>query len=314
MCSPKRAEVEAVKDELSRAGIVTEIRNNPTAEALGVTGIELWVKHERDFPEAANLYTKMQARSRGCSLDHSPRLQKGAGKPPGAVDGPQVEKDKVRPPGVDSTQASDPRLNKLEEDTAFLEKQLEEMLDFQKEVVAQCIAVRCKTRELHQALADVQAALCVENEKRAAAQEKQDEEVSALQGALQRERLDHEESELELQCERTKREQAEEQLGNSKTHEESLKKAQEKLEVQARLLQTHAAAVLRLRKEIEVLESQREEEKRSCFRLREDVAAERKARIAAEQRAEDPANAQRSLRLPSLFFRRLSTGKKEQSN
>lgn len=314
MRSPNRAEVEAVKDELNRAGIATETRNNPTAEALGVTGIELWVKHERDFSEAANLYAKMQPHCLGCSSDHSPKLQKRVGKPPGAVDGPQVEKDDGRPPGVDSIQASEPRLTKLEEDTAFLEKQLEEMLDFQKEVVAQCIAVRCKTRELHQALANVQAALCVENEKRAAAQKKQAEEVSELQGALQRERLDHEESELELQCERTKRERAEEQLGNSKTHEESVKKAQEKLEVQARLLQTHAAAVLRLRKEIEVLQSQREEEKRSCSKLREDVATERKARIAAEQRAEDPASAHRSLRLPSLFFRRLSTGKKEQSN
>ncbi len=309
MCSPNRAEVEALKDELGRAGIVTETRNNPTAEALGVTGIELWVKHEKDFSEAATLYAKMQAHSPGRPLDHSPKPQ----KPSGAVELPQVEPDKGRPLDVDPAHASEPRLHKLEEDTAFLEKQLEEMLDFQKEVATQCLAVRSKTRELRQALTDTHAALCVENEKRAAAQKKQAEEVSELQSDLHRERFELEQLEVQLQCERTRREQAEEQLGNSKTHEESLKKAQEQLELQARLLQTHVAAVLRLRREIETLESQREEEKKSCSKLREDVAVERKARIAAEQRAENPANTQRPLRLPSLFFGRLSS-KRAHSN
>ena len=61
MCSQSRAEIEAVKDELTKAGIATETRNNPMAEALGVNGLELWVQDERDFFNAANLFARMQA-------------------------------------------------------------------------------------------------------------------------------------------------------------------------------------------------------------------------------------------------------------
>ena len=62
---PDPAEIEALKNEFFMAGIVAEIRNNPVAEALGISGVELWVQDERDFFTASKLYAEMQDRASG---------------------------------------------------------------------------------------------------------------------------------------------------------------------------------------------------------------------------------------------------------
>src|SRR5206468_2834128 len=63
MCSQNRNEVEAVKKELLKAGIPSETRPHPVAEALGVNGLELWIQNERDFFDASKLYARLQGRA-----------------------------------------------------------------------------------------------------------------------------------------------------------------------------------------------------------------------------------------------------------
>src|SRR5262245_6655079 len=53
-------EVEEVRRELLKAGIASEKRRHPIAEAFGVSGVELWVQNERDFFNASQLYARMQ--------------------------------------------------------------------------------------------------------------------------------------------------------------------------------------------------------------------------------------------------------------
>lgn len=320
MCSLNRAEVEGVKEELSRAGIETETRNSAAAEALGVTGYELWVKREREFTDASNIYTTMQGRSRGAATTASPAAE--AGKARSTADPIRDGTDSSQNSGAKephSAQGS-PAPEPIEQDLAVLQKCIDEMLEFQRDVVAQCVSVRGKTSQLRQVFAEKQAALCNENQERAVAQRRQAEAVTNLQADLQRERSNREDIARQLEEERAKRQESEEQLSKEKqswhqegrTQEESLAKAQDKLDLQARLLQTHAAAVLKLKKELAALEEQRLEDRKLVARLREELAAERKTRLAAEREAE-AATAESSRSLPSLLFRRLAT-KKAPSN
>lgn len=322
LCSLNRAEVQAIREELSRAGIETETRNNATAEALGVTGFELWVKLERDFADAASLYAKIQARSRGGSSSVSSAIAP-AEKSRSAVEAPVLEKSGDSSAGAHERRcgtASQVPADPLEKDIAALEKRIEEMLEFQRDVVAQCVAVRGSTTQLRQAFTEKQASAFLENEKRAVAQRRQAEMVTSLEADLDRERLDRQQLTTQLEEARTKCQECEELLASEKenrheqgkSQEESLVKAQDKLDLQARLLQTHAAAVLKLRKELAALEGQRLEDRQLVSKLREELAAERKTRLAAEREAE-AALAEKSRSLPSLLFRRL-TPKKAQSN
>ena len=60
MCSTQHAEVGAVKRELFRAGIRSEIRSTG---ALNLTRLELWVENDNEFFEAQKHYANMQARA-----------------------------------------------------------------------------------------------------------------------------------------------------------------------------------------------------------------------------------------------------------
>src|SRR6516164_9190563 len=60
MCSQNKAEVEAVKKELLKAGIESETRKHSLAESFGVNAVELWVQDERNFFDAANVIARMQ--------------------------------------------------------------------------------------------------------------------------------------------------------------------------------------------------------------------------------------------------------------
>ncbi len=312
MCSQKRGEIEVAKAELSAAGITCEIRNNPTAEALGVTGIELWVKDESDFARAANLCAEIRARSRGCLSSTPANPAAGTNQHPVPPAAPQVEMVNGDPPAVDETSSTRPGealLDKLSKDCSFVEKQIEEILEFQREVASQCACAHAKVIELRQALVRAQAALTFENEELAAARAHDAEELARLQKALERQRLDREQIELQLEYERVNCQRTKERLTcetrqwqqQSESQANSLSQAQETVGVQAKLLQTHAAAVLKLRREIEALEAQTEQDRKSISKMREDMALERKARIAAEDRVQNAAAPAAALRLPSLF-------------
>src|ERR1051325_5334169 len=60
MTSGNENEVEEVRRELLKAGIASEKRRHPIAEAFGIGGVELWVENERDFFDASQLYAPMQ--------------------------------------------------------------------------------------------------------------------------------------------------------------------------------------------------------------------------------------------------------------
>src|SRR5262252_2247769 len=60
MCTGNENDVADVKNELLKAGIPAETRRHPIAEALGVTGVELWVENEQDFHDASEIYARLQ--------------------------------------------------------------------------------------------------------------------------------------------------------------------------------------------------------------------------------------------------------------
>src|SRR5438874_49540 len=62
MCAGHEREMELVKEELCKAGITSETRRHPVAEALGVGGVELWVQNEQDFSNASRVYNRLQGK------------------------------------------------------------------------------------------------------------------------------------------------------------------------------------------------------------------------------------------------------------
>ncbi len=60
--SKHRDEVGAVKSELFKAGIRSEIRTDPVAEALNVLRLEVWVENESDYLMASKIYDRLQAK------------------------------------------------------------------------------------------------------------------------------------------------------------------------------------------------------------------------------------------------------------
>jgi hypothetical protein len=283
MCSQSRAEIEAVKDELTKAGIATETRNNPMAEALGVNGLELWVQDERDFFNAANLFARMQAPAFLSSAEPDRAVLPLAHSDPLPVTDPTHSPSGAEAPDPERARSS-------------LEKQLDELLQSESQLASRCASLRNSMKQWGQAIAERQAGLAREIENRTAVERKQAEELSELRSALK-----HGEAES-LKLNQQRERERDEWHQQSKAREETLHKIQEKFLSQSRLLQTHEASVLKLRAEILELQRQREEDARSAAKLREELDLERKARFAAEQvsaeaekRIENAVLAQRSL-------------------
>ena len=163
------------------------------------------------------------------------------------------------------------------------------MLERESELVAECASLQSKMKELGQALAEGQAALARETESRAAAEREQAEELSGLQSALE--------------CERAERGRAEEQLGRDrhewqrqlKSRDDSLKETRKQLDSKSQLLQTQHAAMVELRDALLALELQRDADEKSLSGARKEAVMEREARLAAEERAEAAAEAQKIL-------------------
>lgn len=162
MCSPDRAEVEAVKEAFARAGIATEIQNNPVAEALGMSGAELWVMDERDWRRASTLYAEMRHGGPGDGEDamthpeaQTPDLHVSCEKP---------EAGKAAPPngGADdgnSLYGAEPPRAELEQASCLLEREIDQMLERENRLAAECASLRSKVNELDQALTEAQKQL-----------------------------------------------------------------------------------------------------------------------------------------------------------
>lgn len=278
MCSQKEAEVEAVRNELRKAGIASEKRTNPVAKALGVPGFELWVLDEQDFCEAARLYDELRARTAGKNggaiAEPSSEISgppASAGKPatpePSQPDGDPGDAE-PRPPG-------EPCRSELRQASTLLEKGIDEMIQHEGELAEECASLRSKVEELTKVLAREQAALAGEAERRKIAETNQAEQISGLVSALERERRDWER-----------------QL---KSRDDLLKQTRDELESMSGLLHDQQSAAATLTEAIGSLEMQREEYEKSLADARHEAATEQGARLAAEERAERATLAQESL-------------------
>ena len=277
MCSRDPAEIEALRGEFLKAGIAVATRNNPVAESLGISGVELWVTHERDFFTASKLFAEVRGRTTGkCGGTKAP-LQ-AEGRKSHHLDGP--EPGTAEPPnrgvnGSESRHTGEPQREELEQASSLLEKEIDEMLKRETELVTECASLRSKLEDIDQALAEARAALARETESRAAAEREQAEKLSGLESALE-----HERQEWQRQL---------------KSRDDALMVRQKQLEAKSQLLQTHQAAIVELRDAIVALEQQRSVSEEVLSGAREEAAMEREARQAAEERARAAAEAQKSL-------------------
>ncbi len=292
MCSRDPAEVEAVKNEFLKAGINVETRNNPVAESLGMNFVEMWVMDERDFFAASQLYAQIQDRASGsCAVTTTPTQAK---VPDLRICMNELETVNAEQPAQDINAtlpkpASGRQRQELEQASSLLEKEIDEMLERDNELAAECSSLRSKMKDLEHALAEGRAALARETESQAAAERAQAEKLSALQKALECERAQRAHSEEQL---RRERHESQQQL---KSRDDSLKETQKELESKARLIHTQQAAMLELKGAIAALELKREEDQKALAGAHEEAAMEREARFAAEQRAEAAVEAHQSL-------------------
>lgn len=292
MCSPDPTEIEVVKKECFKAGIAVETRSNPVAAALGISGVELWVMDERDFSNASKLYADMRNRTSwrcGGATAHpqaeAPDRCRGLAEPEAG----KAERPNRGVHDGNSKHASEPQREELEQASSLLEKEIDETLRHETELLTECGSLRSQIKGLGQALAEGQAAFARETESRAAAEREQAEKLSGLQSALE--------------CERAERARAEEQFGRERqewqrqlgSRDDALKEAAKQLDSKSQLLQTHQAAIVELRDTIVALELQQDAAAKSLSGAREEANMERQARLAAEERAAVAAEAQRSL-------------------
>ncbi len=247
MCSRDPAEVEALQNEFFKAGIAVATRSNPVAESLGIGAVELWVTDERDFFTASKLYAEMRDRTSGKCGGATVPLQ---AETPGQHHPKEPEPGKAKPPnrgvnGSNSKHANEPQREELEQASSLLEKEIDDMLKRESELVTECASLRSKMEEMGQALAEARAALGRETESRAAAEREQAKKLSGLQSAME-----HERHEWQRQL---------------KSRDESLKVSQKQLDAKSQLLQTHQAAIVELRDTI-VASEQQGQPAHSCLR------------------------------------------------
>ncbi len=291
-----------VRNELFKAGIRSETRRNPIADALGVDGLELWVEDEQDFSQATELYAELKGGASGKPgiAPASPQVE----VPEPAGDAAEPATEETPPPqgdasnadssepilndafanldnpqgdasSTDACEADEPGCEELRQASSFLEKGIEAMFRRERELMEECGSLKAKVEELAQALAQEQATVAREAESRTIAEKNQAEQISGLLSALERERQEWEQ-----------------QL---KSRDELLQETQGKLDSASRLLQTQQASDAALREEIVSLEMQREEYEKSLAEARAEAATEQEARLAAEERAEQAVLAQESL-------------------
>lgn len=258
MCAGHETEIELVKKELFKAGITSETRRHPLAEALGVSGVELWVQNEQDFFNASKVYTRLQGK---------------APSTPPPTPKPQISVRQPEKPGPASKDASKVESRpvvqqsclELKEASSLLQKGIEEMLLRESELANACTSLQGKVEELSQALGKAQADVAREIKGREAAERKEAEQVTGLLDTLARERKEWQEK--------------------LKSSDDSFKNAKEQVTSLSRLLQNQQAAATALKQELAALEIQRDQQERALSEARNETAAEREARVAAEERA-----------------------------
>jgi len=258
MCAGHETEIELVKKELFKAGITSETRRHPLAEALGVSGVELWVQNEQDYFNASKVYTRLQGKA--------PSTPPPAPKPQISVRQPEKSSTAPKDAGkAESRPVVQQSCLELKEASSLLQKGIEEMLLRESELANACTSLQGKVEELAQSLAKAQADVAREIKGREAAERKEAEQVSGLLDTLARERKEWQEK--------------------LKSSDDSFKNAKEQAASMSRLLQNQQAAAAALKQELAALELQRDQQERSLSDARKETATEREARAAAEERA-----------------------------
>jgi len=278
MCSTQQEEVGAVKSELFRAGIRSEIRSNPVAAALNITRLELWVENDNDYFAAQKFYASMQARA-------------GNGHEPAATEVPSetsIDVEDLPAPAtravsrgvadLDGKSKSQRPGGELEQASLLLEKEIEEVLEREDALTETCAALRSEVESLSRSLSESQAAA----EKKAA-------EFALLRSSLEHELAERTRSEDQLKGE------VRELQSRLKSVEATLLERQKKLETTLEQLQTRQAMVVELRKEIVSRGQEWDEDKQLVSKARAELAVERQSRIAAEENAAKSAQARERL-------------------
>lgn len=230
MCSKVRSEVESVKKELFKAGIASEIRTNPLADALRVSRIELWVQHERDFFNASKLYAAMQV---GAGNGNAEAVKSASDRAETFIevedrqraDFPQT--GRKSPPQPSNGAGHEPPARSLEQARSQLEQEIEQMLQKQNTLATTCSELQAKLAALRDTVSETQAALEREREKCATIEKERSAEISRLKAFLETERAEGAHKQEQRERERREWEQ------KLTAGEEALEAAQEVLEKQS---------------------------------------------------------------------------------
>jgi len=268
MCAGNEKEIGLIRQKLLEAGIASETRRHPIAESLGVDGIELWVQDERDFFDASKVYNHLQ-RGSGNSLvtpTRSPKTETPShsvsGAKPQAESSGTLAKDAGK---LDSKPVAQPRRLEFKQASSLLQKSIEELLQCESELEGECTSLRAKVEQLTRALGQAQADVAREIKDREAAERNQSEQLTSLLDTIARERREWQQK--------------------LKSSDDSLKNAKEQVSAMSLLLETEQAAAETLQQKIVALQVQRDEQEGSLCDTRKDLVAERKARLAADERA-----------------------------
>ena len=166
---------------------------------------------------------------------------------------------------VDSKPVVQPRCAELKQASSLLQRGIDEMLARESVLGSECASLQRKVEELSRALAHAHADAAREIKSREAAQHNQAEQFTNLLTTLERERHEWHQK--------------------LKSSDDSCKHAKEQSNALSRLLQTQREVVTALKKELTAFELQRDEQERVLSEARKEIAVEREARVAAEERA-----------------------------
>ena len=266
MCSTQRDEVGAVKSELFKVGIRSEIRTNPVAAALSITRLELWVEHDQDYLAAQKLYARMQARA---GKGDAPAITEDPAETLLDVeDGPAPSTRVVSRAEADSEGKSTVHRpnGELEQARLLLEQEIEEVLEREDALSESCRALQGEVKSLSQSLSDSQAL----SETKAA-------EQATLRSSLEQKLAERTRSEDQLKGE------VGELQSRLSSAEETLLESQKRLGKALEQLQTQQAKVVELRKELESREQEFDDNTRVVSNAQAELAAERQSRITAEE-------------------------------
>jgi len=267
MCTGNENDVADVKNQLLKAGIPAETRRHPIAEALGVTGVELWVENEQDFHDASEIYARLQLQ--GANDPEAPQSSRTADTSGRIVGAPKAQAEPLssRPKDVSKVESRpvvQPSVD-LKQASSLLQKGIEEMFLHESALAGECASLQGEVEKLTQALSQAQADVATEIKTREEAERNQAEQLNGLLDSFARERWDWQEK--------------------LKSNDTAFKNAKEQIASLSRMLQAQQAAATAFKQELAALELQRDQHQQSVSDARKEADAQRQARVAAEQRA-----------------------------